>query len=69
MWAFLIIDVSDKMPDVFSSLVDVLIVSEVNFFLFEGADESFRLSVFPGASPPCDRNLNAMCLERGNISV
>ena len=69
MWAFLIIDVYDKMPDVLSSLVDVLILSEVNFFLFEGADESFSVSVLLGVSPPCDRNLNAVCLERGNISI
>ena len=68
MWAFLVIHLCDKMPDVFSSLVDVAIFSEVNFLLFEGADESFSISVLPGASPSCDRNLNAVCLERGDIS-
>ena len=45
MWAFLIIDVYDKMPDVLASLVDVLILSEVNFFLFEGSDQPFGVSL------------------------
>jgi hypothetical protein len=51
------------MPDAISSLGDVLIVIEMNFFLFERADESFSISVLPRSSPLCDGNLNAMCLE------
>ena len=35
MWAFLIIDVCDKMSDAISRLGDALILIEVNFFLLE----------------------------------
>ena len=48
MWAFLIIDVCDKMPDAITGLGDALIVIDVNFFLFERAYESFSISVLPG---------------------
>ncbi len=68
MWAFLMIHLCDKMPDAISRLGDALIVIEVNFFLFEGADESFSIPVLPRASSVCDGNLNAMFFERGNIS-
>ena len=70
MWAFLMIHLCDKMPDVLSRLGDALIVIDVNFFLLEDAEESFgNLSVLPRVSSVCHRNLNAMCLERGNISL
>ena len=69
MWAFLMIHLCDKIPDVLASLIDVLILSEVNGFFFNGADDSFSISILPRVSPPCDRNLNAMCLERVNISI
>ena len=42
---------------------------DVNFFLFEGANESFGISILPRASALGDGNLNAMFLERGNISL
>ena len=58
MGAFLIIDVSDKMTDAFSRFMDVLRVIEMNFFLFEGADQPFSVSVLPRASSVCHRNLN-----------
>ena len=69
MGAFEIIDVCDKISDAISRLGDALIVIDVNFFLFERADESFSISVFPRPSPLCDGNLNAMCFERGNIGL
>ena len=69
MRAFLIIDVCDKMSDALSRLGDALIVIDVNFFLLERADESFRISVLPGVSTLCNGNLNAMFLERGNMSL
>ena len=62
------IHVFDKMPDAISRLGDALILIEVNFFLFERADESFSVSVLPGPSAVGDGDLNAMCFERGNIS-
>ena len=55
------------MPDAISSLGDILIVIDVNFFLLEGADESFSISILPRASSLGDGNLNAMFFERGNI--
>jgi hypothetical protein len=64
------IHLCDKMSDAISGLGDALIVIDVNFFLFEGANESFgNLSILPRASSLGDRNLNAMFLERGNISL
>ena len=69
MWAFLIIDVCDKMPDAISSLGDILIVIDVNFFFLESANESFGISILPRASSLGDGNLNAMSLERGNIGT
>ena len=69
MWAFLMIHLFDKMSDAISRLGDVLIVIEMNFFLFEGADESFRISVLPGPSAPSDRDLNAVFCERGHIGL
>ena len=69
MWAFLMIHLCDKMPDVISRLGDVLIVIDVNFFLFERADESFSISVLPRPSATGDGNLNAMFFERGNIGL
>jgi len=38
MWAFLVIHLSDKLPDAFSSLGNILVGVEVNFFLLEGSD-------------------------------
>ena len=69
MWAFLMIHLCDKMSDAISRLGDALIVIDVNFFLFEGANESFGISILPRASSLGDGNLNAMFLERGNISL
>ena len=43
MWAFLVIHLFDKMTDAIPRLGDVLILIEVNFFLFEGANEAFCL--------------------------
>ena len=67
MWAFEIIDVCDKISDAISRLGDALILIDVNFFLFERADESFSISVLPRPAAPCDGNLNTVCFERGNI--
>ena len=67
MWAFLIIDVCDKISDAISRLGDALIVIEVDFFFLERADESFSISVLPRPSTVCDGNLNTMCFERGHI--
>ena len=67
MRAFKIIDVCDKITDAISRLGEALILIEMNFFLFERADESLSISVFPRVSAVCDRNLNAMCFERGHI--
>ena len=69
MWAFLVIDVCDKMPDALSRLGDALIVIDVNFFLFERADESFSISVLPRASSWGDGNLDAMFLECCDIGT
>ena len=63
MWAFLIIDVCDKMPDMFSRFVDVVIVVEMNFFFLKGADESFSISVLLRASAVCHGNLNTIQAE------
>ena len=68
MGAFQIIDLCNKISDAISRLGDALIVVEMNFFLFEGADESFSISILPRASAVCYRNLNAMCLECCDIS-
>ena len=54
MWAFLIIDVCDKISDAISRFGDALIVIDVNFFLLEGANESFGVSVLPRATSVCD---------------
>ena len=69
MWAFQIIDVRDKMPDGISSLGDILIGIDVNFFLLERADESFSISVLPRSSALCDGNLNAVSLEHCDIGT
>ena len=53
----------------FSRLGDALIVIDVNFFLFEGVDEFFSHIRSPKAVRAGDGNLNAMFLERGNISI
>ena len=68
MWAFLVVLVCDKISDAISRLGEALILIAVNFLLFEGADESFRISVLPRAASVCDRNLNTMFLEQGHIS-
>ena len=68
MRAFLVGHLCDKMSDVLSGLIDVLIVIEVNFFLFERADETFSISVFPRPSAPCDRDLNAMLMLKCGIA-
>ena len=39
------IHLCDKMPDPCSGLSNILIVIEVDFFLFEGSDEAFGVSV------------------------
>ncbi len=57
------------MSDAISRLGDALIVIDVNFFLFERADESFSISVLPRASATGDGNLNAMFFECGNIGL
>ena len=41
------IHVFDKLSNTGSRFMDVLIVIEVNFFLLEGADKSFSISVLP----------------------
>ena len=41
------IHLCDKMPDACSRLGYILIVIEVNFFLLEGSDQAFRISVLP----------------------
>ena len=69
MWAFLMIHLCDKMSDAFSRLGDVSILIETNFFLFEGADESFSISVLPRASGVCHGNLNTPFFEGCDISV
>ena len=48
MGAFQIIDLCDKMTDAISHLGDVLIVIDVNFFLFEGWDKSFSIPFSQG---------------------
>ncbi len=40
----------DKLPNTGSRFVDVPVVVEVNFFLFEGADESFSIPILPTMS-------------------
>ena len=42
MRAFLVIHLCDKMPDAFSSLGNILVVIEVNFFRLESADGVFQ---------------------------
>ena len=68
MWAFEMIHLCDEIPDAISRLGDALIVIEVNFFLFEGANESFSVPVLPRASTVGDGNLNAMVFERCDVS-
>ena len=60
MWAFVVIDVFNKMTDAVSRLRDVVIDLEGDFFLLEGSDKSFSISVLPRMPPTCHRNLNAM---------
>ena len=50
MQAFLVIHLCDK-PNADSRFVDVLIGIEVNFFLLEGADETFGIPVLPRTPP------------------
>ena len=54
----------DKIPDTGSRFVDVLIVVEMNFFLFEGADQLFRIPVLP-RTPPTGKHryLNVRCIR------
>ena len=71
MWAFLIIDVCDKMSDAISRLGDVFILIDVDFFLLEGANESFGVSVF-GCGPGSEiygfmRYLNK--IQSGTIKI
>ena len=47
MRAFVVIHLCDKMTDTVSRFMDVLIGVEVDFFLLEGADKSFSISVLP----------------------
>ena len=61
--------VCDKLSNAISRFVDVVIVVEVNFFLFESADESFGISVLLRASALDNGYLNTLCLECGDISV
>ena len=59
------IHLCDKMPDAGSRFVDVLIVIEVNFFLLEGADKSFSISVLPRTPAAGNHgNLNVMMPEQ-----
>ena len=58
------------MPDAISDLGDALIVIDVNFFLFEGANKSFgNLSILPRASSLGDGNLDVMFLECCDIGT
>ena len=57
------------MPNAGSRFVDVVIGVDVNFFLFEGADESFSIPVLPRTPATCYRNLNTMLSERREIST
>jgi len=63
MWTFLVIHLCDKMTDAISGFMDVLRVIEVNFFLLEGSDESFRISVLPRTPSPSYGNLNTVLFE------
>ena len=58
------IHLCDKMTNAGSRFVDVLIGVEVNFFLLEGSDQPFGVSVLPRSPSMCYRNLNPMMLER-----
>ena len=54
------INTVDKMPDAISRLGDILIVN-VNFFLFERADESFS-NPFSQGRPRCATEISIECL-------
>ena len=71
MRAFLMIHLSDKMTDAGPRFVNALIVVEMNFFLLEGADESFgNLSVLPRTvSSVSYRNLNIVRFEQREIRI
>ena len=56
------------MTDTFSHLGNVLIVIEVNFFLLEGADESFSIPVLPKPLY-AQRDLNVMPRECRDIRI
>ena len=47
------IHLCDKMPDPCSGLSNILIVIEVDFFLFEGSDEALGVSVLPRTASLC----------------
>ena len=63
------IHLCDKMIDTLSRFMDVLVVVEMNFFLLEGADESFGVSVLPRTSSASYRNLNSVCFEHREIRL
>ena len=70
MWAFLVRHLCDKrFPDALSGLSDTIVVIDVNFFLLERADEPFDIPVLPRVSTLGNGNLNAMSLERCDISL
>ena len=69
MRTFVVIHVCDKMPDTLSGFMDVVIVVEMNFFLLESADKSFRIPVLPRTPSLRYRNLNAMPSECREISL
>ena len=60
MQAFLVIDAFSKMTDAVSRFRDVVIVIEVDFFLLEGSDESFSISVLTRIPATRHRNLNTL---------
>ena len=64
---FLMIHLSDKMPNADSHLVNVLIVVKVNFFRLERADESFSIPVLPRTPATGAGNRNAIAGEGRDI--
>ena len=63
------IHLCNKMTDTLSGFVDVLVVVEVNFFLLEGSDKSFGVSVLPRTPAASYRNLNIVFLEHREIRL
>ena len=61
------IHLSDKLPNAVSSLGHILVVIEVNFFLLEGADQPFGVSVLPRTPSASYRNLNTVVFEHREI--